>query len=231
MKAVLNFEYSKLFNRGEQAKFMYRTARFCELQCWSAASMLASSLGALLTGADLSPKAKISDGVKFSSTSGVVIGPGVVIEDEVEIQNAASILPAWDGVSAPVVKKGAKIGSGARIVGSVVIEEGVVVAPMTVIEGNSEGRAADGEAFQAVDDEIPSEVMSAVPVIETAQAEPEVQMNNVSESRGEAPSQEFEHHRSSRGRRNAKSPDSIQSIEIPQLVETPHKKRGRPRKD
>lgn len=231
MRAALNFDYSKIFNRGEQAKFMYRAARFCELQCWSAASVLASSLGALLTGADLSPKARISDGVKFSSTSGVVIGPGVVIEDDVEIQNGASILPAWDGVSAPVVKKGAKIGSGARIVGAVVIEEGEVVAPMTVIDGCRGCGGVKEESARAAEDEIPCEVIGAVPVIEAQETESALEEKASSSLGAEAPRPEFEHHRSSRGRRNAKSPDSIQSIEIPQFVETPHKKRGRPRKD
>lgn len=227
MKAVLNFDYSKLFNRGEQAKFMYRASRFCELQCWNAASVMVSSIGALLTGADLSPKAKISDSVKFSSTSGVVVGPGVVLEDEVEIQNGASILPGWDGVSAPIVKKGARIGSGARIVGAVVVEEGAVVPPMTVMDGNA-GKAGSDEKMDACpDEEIPLAVIEAVPVIEAAESSEKAEECS---AEPRAAAQSLERHRSSRGRRNAKSPDSIQSMEIPQLVETPHKKRGRPKK-
>jgi serine O-acetyltransferase len=78
----------------------------------------------LLTGIEIHPGARIGSGVLIDHGMGVVIGSTAVIEDDVTLYHGVTLGAKGserEGKRHPTVKKGAFIGSGAKILGNVTV--------------------------------------------------------------------------------------------------------------
>jgi serine O-acetyltransferase len=78
----------------------------------------------LLTGIEIHPGARIGSGVLIDHGMGVVIGSTSVIEDDVTLYHGVTLGAKGNeggGKRHPTVKKGAFIGSGAKILGNVTV--------------------------------------------------------------------------------------------------------------
>ncbi|WP_080530768.1 serine O-acetyltransferase [Alloalcanivorax xenomutans] len=93
-----------------------------------------------LYGLHISPKAKISKSVKFRHPTALVIGEGVVIEDDVIVYQSVTLGGAniGDGKKGryPVVGSGTVIFSGVAIIGDVKIGRNCVIGANSVVKSD-----------------------------------------------------------------------------------------------
>ncbi|WP_196934303.1 serine O-acetyltransferase [Sphingobacterium hungaricum] len=87
-------------------------------------------------GCDISYDCSIGKGLRLPHPLGIVIGQGVVIEDDVMIFQQVTFGShgkKGKDLEYPTVKRGVKIFAGAKIIGGVVIGEGSVIGANSLI--------------------------------------------------------------------------------------------------
>ena len=88
-------------------------------------------------GIYISPKAKISKSAKFPHPIAIVIGEGVVIEDDVRIYQSVTLGGArvgdWEAGHYPTIGAGTVIFAGAVIVGNIKIGKNCVIGANSVV--------------------------------------------------------------------------------------------------
>ena len=96
---------------------------------------IVSYAGRTLTGNDIHPAAYIGQRLFINNGLGVVIGETAEIGDDVAIFSGVALCEATElrGRRHPVIRDGAVLGTGARILGSVVIGEGVCIGANAVV--------------------------------------------------------------------------------------------------
>lgn len=130
----------------------------------------------------VAPTAIVGERVFFPNPFGVIIGTGAVVEDNVTIEQEATLGNAvrrGEDRVYPVVKEGANVMAGARILGAIDIGEGATVRPNAVVLSNvPAGDVADG--FYTANRKTPA--ASAETELDETTATDPIVLNNASQS-------------------------------------------------
>ncbi len=121
---------------GVWALVNYRFAHFLfERKCKRLARII-SGISQFLTGVDLHPGAKLGRRIFMDHAEGIVIGQTTIIEDDVLIYQGATLgaTSLKKGIKRhPTIKSGAIIGSGAKILGDIVVGENAKIGSNAVV--------------------------------------------------------------------------------------------------
>ncbi len=127
---------------GFQAVLIYRLAHALWRRRWLLAGRVVSHIGRILTNIEIHPGARIGNRLVIDHGSGVVIGETSVIGDDVTLYQGVTLggtSPAVDSRSQvnqkrhPTLEDGVIIGSGAQVLGPIVIGEGARVGANAVV--------------------------------------------------------------------------------------------------
>ncbi|UJP41014.1 serine O-acetyltransferase [Cellulomonas palmilytica] len=116
---------------------------------------LVKQFNQMVTGADLAVSADVAPGLVLFHPVGVVIGPGVSIGSNCEIQQGVTVGSRYGGWDEhddwPVLGDGVRLGAGARVLGAVHIGTGAVVgANSVVLSSLPDGAVAVGAPARVV---------------------------------------------------------------------------------
>lgn len=121
---------------GVHALMFYRFAHFLQNKKLRLLAKVISQTARFLTGIEIHPSAKISSGIFIDHGMGVVIGETAVVEEEVVLYHGVTLGATGkktDKKRHPTVKKGAIIGSGAKILGNITIGEKAKIGANSVV--------------------------------------------------------------------------------------------------
>ena len=121
---------------GVHALAFYRIAHFFAKLKLRLLARIVSQLARFLTGIEIHPNAKISGGVFIDHGIGVVIGATAEVEEGVTIYHGVTLGATGkpcQNKRHPTVKKGAIIGSGAKILGNITIGENAKIGANSVV--------------------------------------------------------------------------------------------------
>ena len=127
---------------GVKAVFMHRIANFFAIAKFDLVARIISQFSRFMTGIEIHPKAKIGKNLFIDHGMGVVIGETSEIENNVTIYHSVTlggISPSIDSESQrnikrhPTLKDNVVIGSGAQILGPVVIGKNAKVGANAVV--------------------------------------------------------------------------------------------------
>lgn len=133
--AVHSFLTVLLNFKGFQAIQVHRLAH----QLWNAGrkdlALFMQSRNSETFSVDIHPAATIGQGVMFDHATGVVVGETAVIENNVSIMQSVTLGGTGNeaGDRHPKVREGVMIGSGAKILGNIIIGEGAKVGAGSVV--------------------------------------------------------------------------------------------------
>ena len=131
-----------LFYPGVHALVLHRLAHGLWVRDWHLAGRLVSQLGRWLTGIEIHPAAQIGKRCFIDHGMGVVIGETAELGDDVTLYHGVTlggIAPAVNSGAQknvkrhPTVRDGAIIGSGAQVLGPIVVGEGARVGANAVV--------------------------------------------------------------------------------------------------
>ena len=97
---------------------------------------IVSQFARFLTGIEIHPSAEISSGVFIDHGLGVVIGATAIVEENVIIYHGVTLGASGKPCGEkrhPTIKKGAIIGSGAKILGNITIGENAKIGANSVV--------------------------------------------------------------------------------------------------
>ena len=121
---------------GVRALRFYRFANFLQRHKLKLLARIISQLGRFFTGVEIHPSAKIAPGIFIDHGMGVVIGETAEVEEGVIIYQGVTLGGTGKDKGTkrhPTVKKGAFIGSGAKILGNITIGENAKIGANAVV--------------------------------------------------------------------------------------------------
>ena len=121
---------------GIHALMFYRFSHFLSKKRLKLIARIVSQTGRFFTGIEIHPDAQIDGGVFIDHGMGVVIGATAVVEENVTIYHGVTLGGTGKDKGAkrhPTVKKGAIIGSGAKILGNITIGENAKIGANSVV--------------------------------------------------------------------------------------------------
>lgn len=121
---------------GVHALMFYRFASFLCRHRLKLLARIISQIGRFFTGIEIHPSAKISSGIFIDHGMGVVIGATAIVEEGVIIYHGVTLGGTGKDKGEkrhPTVKKGAIIGSGAKILGNITIGENAKIGANSVV--------------------------------------------------------------------------------------------------
>ena len=130
---------------GVKAVFFHRFANFFSIAKFDLIARMISQLSRFLTGIEIHPKAKIGKNLFIDHGMGVVIGETSVIGNNVTIYHMVTlggISPSIDSDNQrdvkrhPTLKDNVVVGSGAQVLGPVVVEENAKIGANAVVTKN-----------------------------------------------------------------------------------------------
>ena len=124
---------------GVHALMFYRVAHFFQGIKLKLIARIISQMGRFFTGIEIHPSAKISAGIFIDHGMGVVIGATAIVEEGVTIYHGVTLGGTGKERGEkrhPTVKKGAIIGSGAKILGNITIGEYAKIGANSVVLNN-----------------------------------------------------------------------------------------------
>lgn len=118
---------------GFQAVQLYRISHILWLNREHHNAMMLKNWAAQVWGIDIHPGAQIGKGIVVRHGHGLVIDDGVVIEDDVTLWNAVSVLrsPAG-GCKSPLLKRGVTVHAQSVLCGGVIVKKGVTLPECTL---------------------------------------------------------------------------------------------------
>jgi serine O-acetyltransferase len=124
-----------LFDNGFQAVVFYRMASWCKHRRIPVLGPLLSRLGLLVTGADLSPRARIGPGLRISHGTGLVVGGWATIGSGALLLHGVTVGSPSEGRidQMPTVGDNVFLGAGATLIGAITVGDDVVVGPHAVV--------------------------------------------------------------------------------------------------
>lgn len=125
-----------LFSPRFHALALYRLSRWAALNRLGFVSVPLCWLQHLLTGGEISPKAIVGRRVQLPHPNGVVIGFGAVIEDDVWLFQQVTVGShgrPGEPKSYPIVRRGARLYAGAKVIGGIGIGRNAVVGANAVV--------------------------------------------------------------------------------------------------
>jgi len=149
--SICTFLWSVAF----QLLLAYRLARWLEGGRMRVLGLALRWLQYTLSGSEISPRAVLGRGVHLPHPSGIVIGAGVVVEDDAWIFQQVTIGShgrSGEDKDYPRIGKGARIYSGAKVIGGVRVGAGAVVGANSVVLNDvPDGATAVGMPARVVD--------------------------------------------------------------------------------
>ena len=130
---------------GVKAIFFHKIANFFAIAKFDLVARIISQTSRFLTGIEIHPKAKIGKNLFIDHGMGVVIGETSEIGDNVTLYHAVTlggVSPSIDSDSQrlskrhPTLKNNVVVGSGAQILGPIIIEENAKVGANAVVLKN-----------------------------------------------------------------------------------------------
>ena len=130
---------------GVKAVFFHRIANFFSVARFDLIARIISQFSRFLTGIEIHPKAKIGKNLFIDHGMGVVIGETSEIGDNVTIYHSVTlggISPSIDSDSQrdvkrhPTLKNNVVVGSGAQVLGPVVVGENAKIGANAVVTKN-----------------------------------------------------------------------------------------------
>ena len=121
---------------GVHALSWHRVAHFFYKLHLKLLARMTSNFARFLTGVDIHPAATIASGVFIDHATGVVIGETAVVEKHVVIYQGATLGGTGKdkGVRRhPIVKEGAVISCGAKILGGITVGEYAIIGASSVV--------------------------------------------------------------------------------------------------
>jgi serine O-acetyltransferase len=125
-----------LFDSRFQLPALYRLSRWMAGGRLSFLSLVLKWFQYLLMASEISPRAKLGRRVHFPHPTGVVIGDGVVIEDDVWVFQQVTIGShgrSEDDAAYPVIGQGAKLYVGSKILGGIRVGARATVGANAVV--------------------------------------------------------------------------------------------------
>jgi serine O-acetyltransferase len=123
-------------NNGYHAVLIYRFANWLYVKRIPALPQLLTSMALCLTGAEISPQARIGAGLVIKHPGGIVVGAGAIIGCECTILQNATVGEKLDGGgdhSYPTIGNRVTICAGAVILGGVTIGDGATIGANAVV--------------------------------------------------------------------------------------------------
>jgi serine acetyltransferase/acyl carrier protein len=120
-------------NPGLQAVMLYRIARWLHLNHLGPLAVLTTYIGSVVTGAQISARARVGKGLVIYHPHGIVIGATAVIGDYCTLVHGNVIGQLYGGGDRPVIGHHFVAGSGAKMLGRIRIGNKVRVAPNSVV--------------------------------------------------------------------------------------------------
>ncbi|WP_419955147.1 serine O-acetyltransferase [Neobacillus niacini] len=133
---IFNFGWRILLHRGLQAIMFYRLNNFLWVKGFRNLSRLLMNLNTFITGAEIHPAALIKGGLKIHHTSGVVIGYGTILEENVTIFSDVVFGEKGgkkDTGNYPKVESNSIVYSGAKIVGDIIVGNNSIIGANSVL--------------------------------------------------------------------------------------------------
>lgn len=137
--SLKNFIGNFLFNPGFRILLNHRVGKFCYFNKLKILQIIAARLKYKLIskrGCDISYKAKIGRNLKLPHPIGIVIGDGVVIEDNVMVFQQVTLGSHGKKEKIfhyPIIKSGAKIYTGAKVIGGISVGENAIIGANAVV--------------------------------------------------------------------------------------------------
>lgn len=124
-----------LFYKGFQATQAYRFMHCLWLSNQRGTALFIQSKVSEVFGVDIHPAAKLGSGIMLDHASGIVIGETVIVEDDVSIMQNVTLGGTGKDVGErhPIVRKGALISCGAKILGRHEVGEGAKIGAGSVV--------------------------------------------------------------------------------------------------
>ena len=133
---ALNSNFELFFNYpGVWAIVNHRIANRLYNKGWTKTARALVGLGSLLTKTDIHPAATIGRRVFIDHAIGVVIGATTVIEEDVLIYQGVTLggVSLDKGKRHPTIRSNAVIGSGAKVLGNIIIDKNSKVGANSVV--------------------------------------------------------------------------------------------------
>ncbi len=124
-----------LYFKGFQALQAYRVANWLWCQGRENLALYLQSLISEVFAVDIHPAARIGSGIMVDHATGIVIGETSVLDDNISIMQGVTLGGTGKacGDRHPKIRAGVLIGSGATIIGNVIIGEGAKIGAGSVV--------------------------------------------------------------------------------------------------
>ncbi|QCI19638.1 MAG: serine O-acetyltransferase [Buchnera aphidicola (Brevicoryne brassicae)] len=136
---VKNYLTPLLYLKGFHALQSYRLSHYLwNLKKTSLSTYLQSRMSTVFS-VDIHPAASIGSGIMLDHATGIVIGEGVIIEDDVSIFHSVTLGGTGKSYSKnrhPTIRKGVIIGAGAKILGNVEVGLGAKIGAGSIVLKN-----------------------------------------------------------------------------------------------
>ncbi|AYN24451.1 serine O-acetyltransferase [Buchnera aphidicola] len=137
--AVKNCLTPFLYLKGFQALEAYRLSNYLwNTKKYELSTYLQSRISTVFS-VDIHPAASIGSGIMLDHATGIVIGEGVIIENDVSIFHSVTLGGTGKNSSKnrhPTIRKKVIIGAGAKILGNIEVSQGVKVGAGSVVLKN-----------------------------------------------------------------------------------------------
>ncbi|QCI24714.1 serine O-acetyltransferase [Buchnera aphidicola (Rhopalosiphum padi)] len=136
---VKNYLTPLLYLKGFQALEAYRLSNYLwNMKKYELSTYLQSRISTVFS-VDIHPGAFIGSGIMFDHATGIVIGEGVIIENDVSIFHSVTLGGTGKNSGKnrhPTIRKKVTIGAGAKILGNIEVGKGVKVGAGSVVLKN-----------------------------------------------------------------------------------------------
>jgi serine O-acetyltransferase len=121
------------FNLGLHAVILYRISRWLYLHHMMPVALVVSYVNSVLTGAQISPRAKVGMAFEVMHPQGVIVGTTAVIGDRCQLASGVVIGQRYGNGDRPTIGNNFSAGTGAKILGLIKIGDYVLVGANSVV--------------------------------------------------------------------------------------------------
>ncbi|AAM67622.1 serine O-acetyltransferase [Buchnera aphidicola] len=128
-----------LYLKGFHALEAYRLSHYLwNIKRYELSAYLQSRISTVFS-VDIHPAASIGSGIMLDHATGIVIGEGVIIENDVSIFHSVTLGGTGSNTGKnrhPIIRKNVTIGAGAKILGNIEVGQGVKVGAGSIVLKN-----------------------------------------------------------------------------------------------
>ena len=124
-------------NPGFHATFAYRVAHWLYTHDLDVVAKPLATLAHVVTGADISRKARIGPAMGIYHPQTIFVGPGAILGEGVDIHQGSSVMPdifkSEETTPSPVIGDRVRLGAGCKVLGNVRVGDDAYIAPNSVV--------------------------------------------------------------------------------------------------